>query len=294
MRLVSANREPVSGWETDWSKLQQTKLEAGGSYRIAGRARNAAGGETEVQSEEFIFDDTAPDKLAITLIASNYPPVPGETVIFKIKAEENDSPITGCRLAVGNSSGGKELTSRIPGQVDGWLAVDPKNLNKEETIRVTIPEDIPDGDYYPFIEVRNAAGLVNTLAGGAFTVKKSPRLLVDDEGPYTMYNHKLSGEWKYTGKEEVNYYRYRILGPEDQPVSNWEETIETEVTVTGLKLEDGKRYVFEVQAVLAGGEIITGRSLGVVVDTTAPEITTFTTGPYATSWNLGGLSGKER
>ena len=93
-------------------------------------------------------------------------------------------------------------------------------------------------------------------------MKKSPRLLVDDEGPYTAEKDRLSGQWRYTGEEEISYYRYRILGPEDQPVSNWEETIETEVTVTGLELEDGKRYVFEVQAVLAGGEIITGRSLG--------------------------------
>lgn len=131
-------------------------------------------GETEVQSEEFTFDDTAPDKLTITLVASNYPPAPGETVIFKVEVEENDSPITGCRLAVGNNPGGKELTSKISGHHDGWLSVPLNRLNKEETIRLTIPGEIPDGDYYPFIEVRNAAGLTSTMAGEAFTVKESP------------------------------------------------------------------------------------------------------------------------
>ena len=287
LRLVSSiDGEPVSNWETDWSKLQQTKLTAGHSYRIAGRARNAAGGETEVQSEEFTFDDTAPDKLTITLVASNYPPAPGETVIFKVEVEENDSPITGCRLAVGNNPGGKELTSKISGHHDGWLSVPLNRLNKEETIRLTIPGEIPDGDYYPFIEVRNAAGLTSTMAGEAFTVKESPRLLVDDEGPYTTENDRLRGQWKYTGEEEISYYRYRILGPEDQSITDWEKTFATEATVTGLELENGKQYIFEVQALLAGGEIITGRSLGVVVDTTAPEITAFTTNPYATTWNL--------
>ena len=55
------------------------------------------------------------------------------------------------------------------------------------------------------------------MAGEAFTVKESPRLLVDDEGPYTTENDRLRGQWKYTGEEEISYYRYRILGRKINP-----------------------------------------------------------------------------
>ena len=67
LRLVSSiDGEPVSNWETDWSKLQQTKTNSRPQLLDSRPGKKRRRGETEVQSEEFNFDDTAPDKLTIT------------------------------------------------------------------------------------------------------------------------------------------------------------------------------------------------------------------------------------
>jgi len=136
--------------------------------------------------------------------------------------------------------------------------------------------------------VKNAAGLEKTFSGNTFTVNNTQeRVLVGDQGPYTMFADRLTGWWSYIGQEEITGYRYRVIGPDSQFITGWRTTDKTQETVSGLQLESGKEYRFEVQAVFSAGVFSNSAfSPGVVVDNTLPEISELVTPAYSTSSSL--------
>ncbi|HEY8464711.1 MAG TPA: Ig-like domain-containing protein, partial [Bacillota bacterium] len=100
--VLFAIREPggsESGWG-DWEKTKSHITTTGAVYQVGVKAINGAGSETIYYSEEFIYDNDAPEILAVNIPSGEL--VSGETAIIGIEAVEADSPITEYRLAVGN------------------------------------------------------------------------------------------------------------------------------------------------------------------------------------------------
>lgn len=267
-------------WKSSWATVKAVTLQAGESYRVKARTMNGTGLVSIVQSNEFIFDNEKPEKLVLS--APTTALVTGDIALFTIQAEDQHSPINEYHLGIGKSQGATELTSLIPGNEMGWILLNPK----QSSYRLEIPA-VEDGVYYATLEVVNGAGLVAKTTS-TFTVDNDlEKVVIDDGGPYTPFANQLTGSWRYVGDKEISGYNYRVVDPDNQVVLDWQNTVDTETTVNGLTLLNGKKYCFEVQALYASesGQI-SGSSLGVIVDTTQPEVVELVTPKYATSSGL--------
>lgn len=285
LAIVDAAGKTVSAWIETWEDLNGTALTPGGKYRITARVRNQLTGLTTVKSTpEFTYDNTPPQILSIAgpigTVSS------GEQVIFKITAEDQETAIKEYRLAIRlNAPEIFDLSSEIPGNQDGWIIVHPGQNPTE--IRLEIPSGV-GGVYYPVVQAVNTAGLNETINGQTFTIETNQeKLSVQDQGPYSMFDDHLTGTWKYLGSRQVADYRYRIISLDNQPVTDWKTTVDTMVTVTGLALESGKQYRFEVQVRYDDGYGESNYSSGVTIDNTKPNITKLITPEYTTSDKLG-------
>lgn len=286
LAIVDSNTGlPVSSWGGAWNEINGEVLTPGGKYRIAAKVRNLLTGQmAEKTTPEFIFDNTPPEITGITgptgMVSS------GEQIIIKIAATDNETVVKEYRLALQlEAPVTNYLTSQIPGNQDGWLIVHP-GTNPAE-IRLELPTGV-SGNYYPVVQAINAAGLSDTKNGSSFQIETNQeKLSVQDQGPYSMFDDHLTGTWKYLGTREINDYRYRIVGPDSQPVTDWQTTIENTVTVTGLALESGQQYRFEVQFKVDGQYSESYQSPGVTIDTSKPVITQLIVPEYTTSDKLG-------
>lgn len=280
--IDSTRAELMTAWSS-WSRVKRTVLIPGARYQVAAKVKNGVGLETDLQSAEFIYDPTPPQDVTITGPAA--PLVPGEVAVFRINAAENESTITTYRLAIGSSSGGNELTAKVPGNQGGWLILQSNAAPVD--FRVEVPE-IADGTYYPAVQVVNGPGLTTFKNGDGITVAHiQNRTVVNDQGPFTMFDDELAGWWHYAGDQAISGYRYRIITRQGKVVRDWQATAETIAVVKGLKLESGQMYRFEVQADLRqGGSTDSDFSPGVTVDATPGVIDRLSAPNYATSNNL--------
>ncbi|NLW48613.1 MAG: PKD domain-containing protein [Firmicutes bacterium] len=280
--IDNATVKPVSPW-TNWDTVKRTTLTEGKSYQVAAKVINGVGLETELQSVNFIYDQTPPRNLTVAGPALSL--AQGEQGLFIVNAEENESMIDSYRLAIGSTQGGQELTALVPGNENGWLTIRTGALSAQ--FRVEMPV-VADGTYYPTVEAINAAGLKAIKTGSGFTVSNNQnKVVVSDQGPYTQFGDRLTGWWRYAGLETVTDYRFRILDQDNQIAQDWQTTEETMITITGLNLENGQTYYFEVLANLASGGIsASGFSPGIKVDISAPSITQLVMPQYSTSDNL--------
>ncbi len=262
----------------DLQSIKNTSLNDGQEYYLAFQAVNGVGNKTTVKTENFIYDSTGPTNPVLNVPTGKF--ISGETVIFTAEAVDNHSPITSYRLAIGSTSDGTELTSLIAGNTDGYLEME--FINSE--YRLTFPE-VEDGIYYTTLLVTNAAGMTTTYQGSNIEIDNAQeKLVVNDEGPYTALDKQLSAEWQYSGEREIVEYKYRIKIKGGGYITEEEITTGNIVTVTGLDLEQGQTYQFEVTAVYSGGIApLLASSTGVTVDTTDPEIISFTPPEYSTS-----------
>ncbi|MEJ6952422.1 PKD domain-containing protein [Natronospora cellulosivora (SeqCode)] len=267
----------LENW-ADINTIKTMSLEDGQSYQIAFRAINGVGNETIVYSNSFIYDSTPPLNLSLGISASMYSS--GETMIIEATAEDRESPIVEYRLAIGLSPEGKELTSKIYGNQDGYIVL---QLNNNQD-RILIPE-IEDGRYYTTLIVSNAAGLESSISGDNIEINNQiERLIVNDEGPYTSSDNHLSASWQYNGEQEVSGYNYRIKEIDGGYITESKFTTAKELTVEDLDLIHGTGYQFEVVArFIDGGESDKAYSYGVIVDTESPDIIRFTAPEYSIS-----------
>ena len=283
---TSGTEQTILGWTSNWQDVQKAGLTKGNKYRIKAQAINTAGLTAETSSPEFIFDNSAPGNPQISGPTGTM--VGGETAIFNVSAEETYSPIAAYYLAIGTKDNQTELTTKVPGNQNGWIVL-PAN-GSTGTIRIELPV-VADGVYYPVLKVKNAAGIESMPVNGNQLIinNNQSKIVVHDQGPYTANNDKLTGWWEYRGPENVSGYQYRILGPNNKEIYPWHTTQATQVTVqeTGLIFDSGSRYQFEVKAIFAsGGESDSGLSPGIMVDTAPPVITKVTSADYSTAWNI--------
>jgi hypothetical protein len=152
-----------------------------------------------------------------------------------------------------------------------------------------IPES-DDGTYYLTLVVENAAGLRSILNAGTIVIDNhQERIIVNDQGPYSMFDDRIIGFWYYAGTKEIKAYQYRLIDENGNEVPNagWCSTTEQSVSLTQIKLTEGNTYRFEVQAIFTDDtESASGFSPGVTVDTTGPVITALETPKFTTSWDL--------
>jgi hypothetical protein len=269
--------ETLSGWG-DWETVRQTALTAGAGYQVAVQVTNKAGLTTEARSEKFSYDDSPPQDVNLsgpaTAVAS------GELITFTVNAAEAESALSGYRLAIASADGAK-ITAAVPGNQDGWL------VQESNHFRFELPS-VPDGSYFAVAEAVNAAGLTSSTYITLTVANHQEKLLVSDQGPYTQFGDKLTGWWKYSGTRTVSGYQYRIVDVSNngQAITDWITTHNTEATHTGLALESGRQYRFEVQADFSDGGALGGISPGVVVDSSIPRINSLVTPEYTTSAKL--------
>ncbi len=225
--LMPETGEIVNGWG-DWASVKQTSLQNGIKYQVAVNVENGVGLEVESRSVEFIYDSTAPENL---ILAGPVSPLAGyEIGVFTVSAEDLDSPIVEYRLAIGKAQGEKGITALIPGNDNGWLIV-RSNTSTTAQFRVELPP-VENGTYYPTLMVVNAAGLKSTLNGNSFNVNNTQdKVIVGDQGPYTMFADHLTGWWRYVGNRSIEGYRYRITGKGNIIVNNWSVVTETMLTL---------------------------------------------------------------
>lgn len=269
-------------WSSNWATVKTVTLQAGEIYRVEARAMNGTGLISTVQSDEFIFDNSKPANLV--LVAPTEDLVTGEIAEFTTVAEDQHSPIVECRLGIGKSQSTTELSSLIPGNETGWILLNPK----QSSYRLQMPA-VEDGTYYVTLEAINGAGLIAKKTATFEVNNNQEKVVVDDGGPYTPFANQLTGSWRYVGDKEISEYKYRIVyinNQVTQVIQDWQNTGDTEVTVSDLNLSYGTKYHFEVEALLASEPVTSGSSLGVIVDTTPPEEVELVTPKYATSSGL--------
>lgn len=266
-----------SEW-VDWETLKKTSLIDGEEYQISFSATNAAGNKTTIMGQVFTYDNSGPANLELTLPTGKF--ISGETVIIKASASDTHSPIVSYRLAIGLEPGGKELTSKIAGNIDGYL--DLESINNE--YRLTLPE-AENGVYHITLLVSNAAGAYTSNTDELIEIDNNQeKLTVSDEGPFTASDTELRASWRYTGEKKISRYRYRIKLKNGSYLTGEEYTNNTNITVTDLSLKTGETYQFEVLAEYSDGTLSpVVLSPGVRVDTTAAVVNYFNTPEYSTS-----------
>ena len=273
--LDAGSGEAFSPWGT-WENVKKTQLTPGKSYQVAAHVTNKAGLVTEVKSEKFIYDNTAPQNL--TLSGPTNPVASGEPMAFTANATESESSIVQYRLSIA-STDGVIITTATDGNQDGWL------VQSGNQFRFELPS-ATDGAYSVTVEAVNAAGLKSSATLSLNVSNSQEKVLVSDQGPYSGFGDKLTGWWKYIGSKTISNYQYRIVNSDGQALTDWTNTNDTQVTADNVKLESGKTYRFEVRVNFSDGSSLTGVSSGVTVDTTIPVINTLNTPAYSTSENL--------
>ncbi|MFP4662158.1 MAG: Ig-like domain-containing protein [Halanaerobiales bacterium] len=265
----------------DWvdiNTIKEVSLKDGESYQIAFRAVNGVGNETIDYSTSFIYDTIPPVNLSLEFPTSVYSS--GETMIIEVDAEDEESAIKEYKLAIGSSPEGKELTSEIYGEQDGYIVLELVNNQG----RIQIPE-IEDGIYYTSLLVSNAAGLESSISGENIEINNQlERLVVNDQGPYTGSDNQLSASWQYNGEQEVSGYNYRIKEIDGGYITESKYTSKKEVTVRDLDLISGTGYQFELIAqFIDDSESNVAYSPGVTVDAEEPTLISFAAPEYSTS-----------
>src|SRR5690606_2868335 len=140
------------------------------------RVTNKVGLSTEVSSVEFIYDQTPPEEMKVTLPQTAL--AKKETGIFLAAATEKESRIARYQLAIGSADNPWELTALIPGNIDGWMTIDTHHSSAE--FRLEMPE-ISNGTYYLTLAVENTAGLRATLDAGTIEINnQQERMIVND------------------------------------------------------------------------------------------------------------------
>ncbi len=283
--VVETGSNQVITDRTDWNGILGTPFLPGKSYQINYRATNQVGLSSEVRSVEFIYDETPPEGLTVSLPQSAL--AKGEIGIFLATAAENETRILKYQLGIGSAYNKRELTSLILGNNDGWINLNTHNSSAE--FRVEMPE-IADGTYYLTLAVENSAGLRATRNTGTIVINnQQERVIVNDQGPYSMFDTQITGFWHYAGVKTVNTYQYRLIDQDDNvvPNANWQLTTEQSATLTQLDLTAGNTYRFEARAIFDDDTVsASGFSPGVTIDNTLPMITALETPPFTTSWNL--------
>ncbi len=278
-RVYSINNDEYinSEW-LDLKSIKNTLLTDGAEYCLVFRASNRVGNSTTIKSENFIYDSSAPTNVYLTVPDGKF--ISGEVITFTTEAVDSHSPIKSYKLAIGSTPGGRELTSLIAGNIDGYMEMEFINSK----YRLRLPE-VSDGTYYTTLLVRNAADKTSSYQGNNIEVdNKQEKLIVNDEGPYTASDTQLSAEWQYSGEKEIKEYSFRIKIRDGEYITEDVTVDENQVTVSGLNLEQGQTYQFEITAVFIE-EIpaLQENSAGVTVDTTYPVINTFNSPEYSTS-----------
>ncbi len=281
--IDSAAGTPITIWDS-WENVNKAILTPGGKYRVAARVINGVGLETEVRSEEFTFDNSAPIISGLTGPAQ--PLISGESFIINLTADEYETNIVKYRIAIGVELGATEFTSLIPGNQNGWYEIKTNSLQPQ--IRMEVPE-IADGTYHITLEAVNAAGITSRFSEDRILTVNNhqERIVVSNQGPYTMFADRLRGWWTYKGARVPEKYHYWIKDSKANIIYE-ADTNSTEVTKDGLVLDQGETYHFEVQAIFDQNDVSTpGISSGVTVDATVPVINELKTPLYVTPNNFG-------
>lgn len=262
------SEETIFSWHTDYDGIKTEPLEPGTAYSLLVKVENSVGLDSDEESPEFVYDNSPALDLEVTGI-SDGAKVTGEEIRFYAKASEPESAILEYAVAIGSEENETALSGLVNGNEEGWLKI--RDSREEVCFQVTVPE-ISDGSYILSLRVINAANSVSILdqAGMILVDNSREKVVVKTDGMYSSFPDRLSALWEYSGERIVASYSFRIMNNQEA-VTGWTETDETRVTVTGLSLENGETYYFEVQALgEEGGDILTGQSEEILVDYTAP------------------------
>lgn len=272
---------------TDWEtvKSQITPFN-GDTYTIFARVVNYAGLETVLFSSPYHIDNTGPENITYSIEPSSDNLMSEEAVNIHVSAIDNESDIIELAIAIGTAPGLNDISQNINGNVDGWLIL--KN-QMEADFSFNLPV-LLDGYYFISVRAINSSQIESIYSPDLeyLTINNNQeRIIVYDEGMYHADDTILNASWNYSGSEIITGYRYRIVDSDNIIITDWQETANTDEIITGLLLTNGTMYYIEVEGKNSSELfVVSGKSDGIIIDTTAPVINNISAPDACTSANL--------
>ncbi|MBN2738581.1 MAG: hypothetical protein JXR70_16485 [Spirochaetales bacterium] len=234
-------------------------------YQTAIRLLDKSGNQSLITSPVFALDSTPPANIIIDGLEGTL--TGGTLVRITASAEDTHSGIAGYRLKL-ESAEGTVLTNHTPGNIDGWLC----DITGEFSFALP-KEGASLNDCRFIVQAENGAGLFSMKNSDGFDLEVAEALLINDNGPYFTKTTNLGISWVYNGTLKIASYDYRVLEKGDETDSvSWTNNGGTTFALFTDELIQGQEYVVEVRANYSdiGMAPLTARSLGVLIDTTAP------------------------
>jgi len=245
-------------------------------YYISVIAINGAGGQSAVGSTDGItVDATPPTKPVVT--DDGAVTIDHSQLHATWTTADAESGIAKIEYSIGDSAGASNVVDWT--SVGTATSVTKTGLTLLDGVR-----------YYINVRATNTVGLVSDIGSSDGILVDStppPAPTVTDDGTYTTVINTLHAKWtSVTSTSPIKYYEYSIgtsAGATD--TKDWTNAdMSNEVTVTGLSLQSGKTYYFNVRATNNLNKIgNVGSSDGITVDTSAPSKPTVTDGGVYTS-----------
>jgi len=280
---TSPGAADTAPWTSAGTATEATRgglsLADGVTYFISVKARNRGGLWSPVASTDGItVDSTAPVRPSVT--DDGQFTTAGTSLHASWSSSDPHTQVTEYQYAIGTTPGATDIVA--------WTSAGAAT----QVTRTGL--SIADGANCFFsVRSRNAAGLWSEAGSsdGIIVDSSAPAApAVTDDGAFTSSNSTLHASW--TGSDPnsgVIAYQYAIgssAGGAD--VVGWESVgASTEITRTGLSLQDGTAYFFSVRALNGAGLWSqNGSSNGITVDSTGPSSPVVTDdGEYTASFD---------
>ena len=252
-------------------------LTHGTHYYFSVIATNGAGADSAVGTSDGIgVDSTAPVKPTVTDDGASQ--TSHDTLHAAWTSSDPESGITKYEYCMGSGAGQNDL-------------VDWTDTGTATSVTKTGLTLLEGSRYYISVRATNAVGLISDVGSSDGILIDStppPAPTVTDDGAFTSSADTLHVTWApVTSPSGIASYEYSIGTTAGQTdTKTWTNAaLATEATATGLTLQQGKTYYFNVRAISSIGKAgVVGSSDGILVDTTPPGKPTVTDGgAYASS-----------
>ncbi|MCK4261118.1 MAG: fibronectin type III domain-containing protein, partial [Halanaerobiales bacterium] len=287
------NLENITDWKLDISNLSECSIEDGEKYYLVVSAEDYLGNGTLKDSVPIVIDSTAPvfESLKVGNIipgTNQYQVQWDQTYLkfyFKIKDEINLSEL---RYCIGITQGGKDISSKLCGNKDGWLKFDLCDKEISSTIENL---SLNDGIYYLTVEATNEVGLKSTKISNPLEINTTltPWPIVQDDGIY-IDRKEIHFSVFFTDEEQLDEsYQYQIIDEnglvlvENLNLENPHKLPDVSLTMSesnDLVMESGETYYVVLGQNENGLFEPVSYSDGVTLDCTAPIFVKFADGEY--------------
>lgn len=290
----------VTTWHSEITQLVNEPVVDGHEYYVVVRAKDKLGAENIDFSVPILIDGTGPNFLS--LVGGDV--IPGTDqyqtqwdptylkVSWKVSDEVN---LTQMRYAIGTTSGGKEISTQLEGNIDGWFNIE--DWSHEKTLYIQ-DLNLSSGSYYVTLEAMNEVGLITeqTISSPISVDTSLPVTpVVTDDGIYTQLK-ELHFSVAFPNEELQNQqYYYQIVdgdgkvlyGPQELFNPNQLPNVSVSVNeADGFAISLGSNYFVLVGDIKNDEFLAQALSDGIVIDWTDPEFESFDDGEYFTDKNV--------